>query len=246
MFWHRIHQSLYSGFIRHQKDGARVCTRYSLTSPPEAVRAFFHAPRVDDFPPRYNIAPSQPVLIARNDVLGSPELQLVRWGLIPSWVRDPRALRSTLVNAREKPAFRGALRHRRCLIPTTGFYEWTGKKTARQPHLICLKDYDLFALAGIWESWLGADGSEIETMSILTTAANGDVSHLHDRMPVIIAKQDFERWLDCRSGSSEDILDLLRPLPDGSLRAMPVTSRVNDPRAEGPGLHEPAASPLLL
>jgi putative SOS response-associated peptidase YedK len=228
-----------------------VCSRYSLTSPPEAVRAFFHAPGVDAFPPRYNIAPSQPVLIARNDVHGCPELQLVRWGLIPSWLRDPQTLRSPLINARaetvaEKPAFRGALRHRRCLVPTTGFYEWTGTKTSRQPHLISLKDDDLFALAGIWESWLGADGSEIETMCILTTAANGDVAHLHDRMPVIIQKDDFERWLDCRSGSTGDIQDLLRPVPDGSLRAKPVTSRVNDPRAEGPGLHEPAASALLL
>ena len=228
-----------------------MCARYSLTSPPEAVRAFFHAPGVDDFPPRYNIAPSQPVLIARNDIKGVPELQLVRWGLIPSWKRDPSTLRSPLINARaetvaEKPAFRGALRHRRCLIPTTGFYEWSGKPKARQPHLIRMKDQELFALAGLWEDWLGADGSEIETMAILTTASNADMAGLHDRMPVIVESQDFERWLDCRPATAEGILDLLKPFAPGRLTITALSPRLNDPRAEGPALHEPAFSGLLL
>jgi putative SOS response-associated peptidase YedK len=228
-----------------------VCTRYSLTSPPEAVRAFFAASRVDDFPPRYNIAPSQPVLIARNAVDGRPELQLVRWGLIPSWVRDPQTLKSPLINARaetaaEKPAFRGALRHRRCLIPTTGFYEWSGKRGARQPYLIRLKDQDLFALAGLWEGWLGADGSEIETMAILTTSANVDVAQVHDRMPVIVDPENFERWLDCRAGTADNIPDLLQPIAAGRLSATAVNPRLNDPRTEGADLHAPAFSPRLL
>jgi putative SOS response-associated peptidase YedK len=228
-----------------------VCARYSLTSPPEAVRGLFDAPAVDSFPPRYNIAPSQPVLIARKDVKGRPELQLVRWGLIPSWVRDPSTLRSPLINARaetaaEKPAFRGALRHRRCLVPTTGFYEWSGKRSARQPHLIRLKDNELFALAGLWEGWLGADGSEIETMAILTTAANAEMAQIHDRMPLILEPKHFERWLDCRSGTADGVADLLQPFADGHLAITPVNSRLNDPRAEGPELHEPQASWLLL
>jgi putative SOS response-associated peptidase YedK len=215
------------------------------------VRAYFEAPVVEDFPPRYNIAPSQPVLIARNDIKRRPELQLVRWGLIPSWLRDPTTLRSPLINARaetaaDKPAFRGALRHRRCLIPTTGFYEWSGKRSARQPHLIGLKDHELFALGGLWESWLGADGSEIETMAILTTAANDEMTRLHDRMPLIIEHHDFDRWLDCRSGTAEGIMDLLKPCADGRLTAMAVNPRLNDAGAEGPDLQEPAFSSLLL
>ncbi|MFT3731582.1 MAG: SOS response-associated peptidase [Hyphomicrobium sp.] len=228
-----------------------MCARYSLTSPPEAVRAFFRAPGVDDFPPRYNIAPSQPVLIARNSLRGEPELQLVQWGLIPSWLRDPSTLRSPLINARaetaaEKPSFRGAMRHRRCLIPVTGFYEWTGKRSARQPHLIRLKGQDLFALGGIWETWLGADGSEIETMAILTTAANAEMSHIHERMPLIVEPHDFARWLDCRSGTVEGIADLLQPAAAGSLTFAAVNPRLNDPLAEGPDLHDPAVSGLLL
>jgi putative SOS response-associated peptidase YedK len=225
-----------------------VCTRYSLTSPPEAVAAFFSAPGVHDFPPRYNIAPSQPVLIARNE--GAPELQLVRWGLLPGWVRDPASLRAPLINARaetaaEKPAFRGPLRHRRCLVPTTGFYEWSGTRSARRPHLISLKDRELFALGAIWESWLGADGSEIETMAILTVAANREISHIHDRMPVIIEPRDFDRWLDCRSGTAEGILDLLQPFV-GETKVVAVNPKLNDPRAEGPDLHEPDFSTRLL
>lgn len=228
-----------------------MCARYSLTSPPEAVRDLFDAPKVDDFPPRYNIAPSQPVLIARSALRGGRELCLVRWGLIPSWLRDPATLRSSLINARaetasEKPSFRGGIRHRRCLIPTTGFYEWSGKRSARQPHLIRMKDRELFALGGIWESWLGADGSEIETMAILTTAANQEMASLHDRMPLIIEPRDFERWLDCRSGSTDGILDLLRPFADERLTAMAINSRLNDVRREGPDLHDAAATGLLL
>ena len=228
-----------------------MCARYSLTSPPEAVRALFEVPDIDDFPPRYNIAPSQPVLIARSDIRGQPELRLVRWGLIPSWMRDPATLSSPLINARaetaaDKPSFRGALRHRRCLIPTTGFYEWSGRRSARQPHLIQLKDQDLFALAGLWEDWLGADGSEIETMAILTTAANADMAALHDRMPLILQPNDFARWLDCRSGTADGIMDLLRPFAGARLTITAVNPKLNDARVEGCDLQEPVFSSLLL
>jgi putative SOS response-associated peptidase YedK len=224
------------------KGRTRVCTRYSLTSPPEAVAAFFSVPCTHAFPPRYNIAPSQPVLIARSDMKGAPELQLVRWGLIPNWMRDPASLRSPLVNARaetasEKPAFRGPLRHRRCLVPTTGFYEWAGSRAARQPHLIRVKGKELFALGAIWEAWLGADGSEIETMAILTTAANAGTAHVHDRMPVIVAPEDFDRWLDCRSGTAEGIRGLLQPFV-GEMDVIAVSPKLNDPRSEGPDLHK--------
>jgi putative SOS response-associated peptidase YedK len=225
-----------------------MCSRFSLTSPPEAVRHLFQCGGTDDFPPRYNIAPTEPALILRVNAGAMRELALVRWGLIPSWVKDPREF-TTLINARsetasEKPSFRGAMRHRRCLVPTDGFYEWTGRPGAKQPHLIRKMGGGVFALAGLWEHWLGADGSELETMAILTTAANGDVTHLHDRMPVIIAPGHFDRWLDCKPGTADHIGDLLQPQPAGGLETLEVSRKLNNPRADGPDLLEPEVSTI--
>lgn len=215
-----------------------MCSRYSLTSPPEAVRAYFGYTTEADFPPRYNIAPTQPVAIVRNDLKGQREFALVRWGLIPSWVKDPRDI-STMINARsetaaEKPSFRGGMRHRRCLVPTDGFYEWTGAAGAKQPHLIRPKRQGPFAMAGIWEHWLGADGSEIETMAILTTAANATMAPIHDRMPVLIDPQQFDLWLECRPGTAETVLPLLKPAPDDLLEITRISRKLNNPRNEGP------------
>ncbi len=224
-----------------------MCSRYSLTSPPEAIRSLFHCRGEDDFPPRYNIAPTDPVLIVRANGGKPRELYLVRWGLIPPWVKDPREF-ATLINARaetaaEKPSFRGAMRHRRCLVPTDGFYEWTGRPGAKQPHLVRMKSHAPFALAGLWEQWLGADGSELETMAILTTAANADIQHIHDRMPVMLNPTDYDRWLDNQPGTSDHILDLLRPFRTGQIETLAVNPKLNNPRAEGPELQE--ASILL-
>ena len=215
-----------------------MCSRYNLTAPPDAVRAWFGLAAVHEFPPRYNIAPTQPVAIVRNGLRGQRELALVRWGLIPSWVKDPRE-RATLVNARaetaaEKPSFRGGMRHRRCLVPATGYYEWTGKTRARMPHLIRPAAGGLMALGGLWEHWLGADGSELETMAILTVDANETVAGIHDRMPLVIQPADFERWLDCRPGSGTVVADLLVPPPDGLLHVVPIAPALNNPRLEGP------------
>ncbi len=188
-----------------------MCSRYSLTSPPEAVRAYFDTENEEVFPPRYNIAPSQPVHIVRLDLKGRRELTLVRWGLIPSWVKDPREF-STLINARsetaaEKPSFRAAMRHRRCLVPTDGFYEWTGRcrrqgSASDPPRAGRRPGGTLMAMAGLFEHWLGADGSEFESMAILTTAANATMAAIHDRMPVILPPEQFEIWLDCRPGTA--------------------------------------------
>lgn len=226
-----------------------MCTRYSLTSPHEAVRLYFRLGHLDEFPARFNIAPTDPALIIRLGLRGEREAILVRWGFIPGWVKDPASV-SLMVNARaetaaEKPSFRAALRHRRCLVPTSGFYEWTGNKGARQPHLVRLKTGEPFGMAGLWETWLGADGSEIDTMAILTTSANGDMARIHDRMPVIIDPADHDRWLDCRSGSSVDTGDLLRSLPDGLLEIVAVNPKLNNPRLEGPELHQPPNATLL-
>ncbi len=220
-----------------------MCSRYSLTSPPEAIRKMFGYGNKEDFPPRYNIAPTDPVAIVRNSLKGERELCLVRWGLIPSWVKDPREF-STLINARsetvtEKPSFRGSIRHRRCLVPSDGFYEWTGKAGSKIPHLIRYKSREPMAFAGIWEHWLGADGSELETMAILTAAANEDMAAIHDRMPVLLLPRDFERWLDCKPGTAEHVRELLRPAPDGLLEMIAVNPKLNNPRNEGPELHDP-------
>lgn len=227
-----------------------MCSRYSLTAPPEAIAKLFGAVPGEGFPPRYNIAPTEPVGIVRNAHAASGrEFVLVRWGLIPSWVKDPREF-STLINARsesahEKPSFRGAMRHRRCLVPADGFYEWTGAKGAKRPHLIRLANHGPFAFAGLAEHWLGADGSELETMAILTTQASADMAHIHDRMPVILSTSDYDRWLDCRPGTAEGVLDLLRPLPAGSLDIIEVNPALNNPRHEGAHLQTPVRKNLL-
>lgn len=220
-----------------------MCSRYSLTSPPEAVRSYFGTFNLEEFPPRYNIAPTQPVLIVRNSARHEREMMLVRWGLIPSWVKDPGEF-STLINARaetatEKPSFRASMRHRRCLVPTDGFYEWTGAKGEKQPHLIRPKGGGLMAMAGIYEHWLGADGSEIETMAILTVAANATMRAIHDRMPAILPPEAFAMWLDCRSGSADLAPALLVPAPARLLEIVPVNRRLNNPRNEGPAVQQP-------
>lgn len=220
-----------------------MCSRYNLTSPPEAVRAFFHYDNVEEFPPRYNIAPTQPVAVVRNAYSGRRELALVRWGLLPPWVKDPREF-ATLVNARaetaaDKPSFRGALRHRRCLVPADGYYEWTGKRGAKQPYAIRPRGGGPMAMAGLWEHWVGADGSELETMAVLTTAANESLRPIHDRMPVILAPEAFDLWLDCKPGTAEHILDLLRPAAEDLLEAVAVDRAINSVSAEGAALLAP-------
>ena len=227
-----------------------MCSRYSLTSPPEAVRSYFRYANEAVFPPRYNIAPSQPVAIVRQALDGGRELALVRWGLIPSWVKDPREFRM-MINARaetavDKPSFRGALRHRRCLVPTDGFYEWTGATGAKRPHLVRPRGGGPMAMAGIWEHWMGADGSEMESMAILTVAANLTMSILHDRMPAILAPEHFDDWLDCRPGTAEGVKDLLLPASEGLLEIVEVSRKLNNPRNEGPEVQEPAGTATLL
>jgi putative SOS response-associated peptidase YedK len=231
---------------------AGMCSRYTLTSPHEAVRAYFGYLNEAVFPPRYNIAPSQPVAIVRNTYKHEREMALVRWGLIPSWVKDPRAFKM-LINARaesiaDKPSFRAAVRHKRCLVPADGYYEWTGRAGAKRPHLVRPRHRGPMAMAAIYENWLGADGSEIETMAILTSAANAALSVLHDRMPVIIPPDQFELWLDCRPGTTTEIAHLLAPAPDDLLDIVEVSRKVNSSRNEGPEVQEPAvpAQPSLL
>lgn len=226
-----------------------MCSRYALTSPPEAVRAYFAHGTEMDYPPRYNIAPTQPVAIVRLDHQRRRELALVRWGLIPSWCKDPARI-SLLINARaetaaEKASFRGSLRHRRCLVPADCFYEWMGRAGARRPFMIRRVAGGPMALAGLWDHWLGADGSEIETMAILTVAANPTVGRIHDRMPAIIPPEHFEAWLDTTSGRSDVAETLLEPAPEGLLDVLEVSSKLNNSRNEGPEVQEIVSRMLL-
>ncbi|MBI1383702.1 MAG: SOS response-associated peptidase [Rhizobiales bacterium] len=217
-----------------------MCSRYNLTTPPEAVRQVFRFINHPNFPPRYNIAPSQPAGIVRIDHDGERRFTLVRWGLIPSWAKDLAKL-PMMINARsetvlEKPSFRAAMRHRRCIVPADGFYEWSGPKSERQPHLFAPASGGPMGLAGLWETWLGADGSEIDSMAILTTQPNRLVAAIHDRMPVILAPQDFDAWLDCRGTDAREAANLMRAAPDDFLSCRPVNRALNNARNEGPEL----------
>ena len=226
-----------------------MCTRYNLTSPPEAVRAYFATGPFEPFPPRYNIAPSEPVAIVRQGHEGGTKLALVRFGFVPSWVKDPRErtpfLNARLETAAEKPSFRGAMRHRRCLVPADGFYEWSGPRGARTPWLIRPRAGGPMALCGLWEHWLGADGSEVETMAILTVPAIRSLVHIHDRMPAILPPERFEPWLDCRSGSAVAVEALVEPVFESLLEAIEIGPLVNDPRNKGPEIVSPVRRTLL-
>lgn len=224
-----------------------MCSRFSLTAPPEAVARLFRLTGLEPFPPRPNIRPTEPILIVREGIKVGWEPLLVRWGLIPGWVKDPREF-ATLINARaetvaEKPSFRAALRHRRCLIPANAFYEWTGPPKSRQPNRIAMAGDAVFAFAGLYETWLGADGSEIDTATIITTTANADIEVLHDRMPLILAEPDFDRWLACSSGSASHIVDLLAPRAVGILHHQPVNRNLD---AGGPVVSAKQDAPRLF
>jgi putative SOS response-associated peptidase YedK len=224
-----------------------MCGRYLLTAPPEEVADVLGYLGGEWFPPRYNIAPTQPVAIVRTEP-GGRGLALVRWGLVPSWVEDPEAF-SLLINARaesaaEKPAFRAAMQYRRCLVPATGFYEWRrGQRGKGTPFWIRPRGGGVIAFAGLWETWHHANGSEIDTGCVLTTASSGAVAEIHDRMPVVIAPADFDRWLNARS--PVEVQDLLRPPPKDLFEAVPVSDRVNRADTDGPGVLEPPAEPEL-
>jgi putative SOS response-associated peptidase YedK len=222
-----------------------MCGRYALTLPPEAVRAFFGFPEQPNYPPRYNIAPTQPIAVVRL-VSGQRSFALMRWGLLPSWLKDPKDF-PTLINARgdsaaTKPAFRGAMRHRRCLVPADGFYEWQKSEKGRKvPHLIRRPDGGPFAFAGLWETWLGADGSEVDTAAIVTTDANRTLHPIHDRMPVIVQPADFDRWLDAEHVPPADVADVIRPAADDFFEAFPISTRVNSVANDDADIQGPLA-----
>jgi putative SOS response-associated peptidase YedK len=207
-----------------------MCGRFQLKPPEDWAEAYAVDEPPADAAPRYNIAPTQPIVGVRLREDGRREAAWLRWGLIPSWADDP-AIGQRTINARaegitSRPAFREPFRTRRCLIPATGFYEWKAMGRVRQPYLIERDDHAPFAFAGLWDRWTSPAGP-VDSCTIITTEANARVAALHDRMPVILAREDYARWLDPRA--DEDALRaLLRPFPPERLSIVPVSTRVND------------------
>jgi len=222
-----------------------MCGRYSLTSPAEAMVALFDAGPLAGFQPRYNVAPSQAMPVVRHAEVGGREWAWLRWGLIPSWAKDP-AIGNRMINARsesvaDKPAFRAAFRRRRCLVPADGFYEWQQQGGVKQPWRITLAEGGPFAFAGLWERWSPGAGEAVETYTILTTAANRSLAPIHPRMPVILAPAHYDVWLGAGAPADARLIEpLLAPFPDDRLVAVPVARRVNDPRHDDAGCLEPA------
>jgi putative SOS response-associated peptidase YedK len=222
-----------------------MCGRYAITSAPEAIRRLFGYGEQPNFPPRYNVAPTQPVPIVRI-FEGKREFALVRWGLIPAWVKDPRGF-SLLINARgesldDKPAFRAALRYRRCLFPADGFYDWRREGERARPYYVRLKTDGPMALAGLWENWMGPHGEEMETAAIVTTRANRMLATIHPRMPVIVPPAAFDLWLDTGRVDRTTAAALIAPAPEDMLIFHEVSPAVNSATNDTPDLIEPVTA----
>jgi len=223
-----------------------MCGRYNLVTDAEGLADFFDLVNQIEWRPRYNIAPSQPILAIRPSPAGR-EGVLMRWGLIPFWAKDAKIGYHT-INARaetvdQKPAYRAAFRRRRCLIPATGFYEWRQCGRGKQPYVIRVRGGGLFAFAGLWESWKDPDGGEIESCSIIVTDANEALKPIHDRMPVILDPEVYERWLDPDNEDHRALKGFLRPYPSDRLEMWPVSRRVGNPSFDDPGLIESVPDP---
>jgi putative SOS response-associated peptidase YedK len=192
-----------------------MCGLYSFKRSPEEARGLFNYIERPEFPPRQYVTPAGPMAIVRQGNDGVRHFALVRWGFVPSWAKDIQP--KPLINARsetilEKPSFKNAIRRRRCLIPADGFYEWEGDVPGKKkPWYIHRPDYGLMAFAGIWEHWMGPDGSELETCAIITTVANALVETIHPRSPVVIHPENFADWLDARNDDTKDLVPLMMP-----------------------------------
>ena len=225
-----------------------MCGRYLLKAPADALRRAFGFVEQPNLMPRYNIAPTQDaaVIRERREPKGERTLQLLRWGLIPSWAEDMKG-GAKLINARaegiaERPSFREAFRRRRCLVPADGFYEWRTEGRLKQPYLIQRRDRAPIAFAGLWERWVPKtqppEPAYIDSFTIVTTAANALLKPLHERMPVILAPENCMRWLD-RASSEAELKALLRPAPEDLLAYVLVSTRVNAAAPDDAGLIEP-------
>ncbi|HXV08897.1 MAG TPA: SOS response-associated peptidase [Burkholderiales bacterium] len=223
----------------------RMCGRYELHTPVEEVARRFDAVLTDAaraLPPRYNIAPTLQVPVLRQGRRGR-EIEAMTWGLTPSWAKDRSGVKP--INARaetvfERPMFRNAIARRRCLLPADGFYEWQRGPARKQPYHVGMADGGLLALAGVWEYWAQEGQEPLVSCCIVVTDANALMAAIHERMPVIIAPQDYARWLDPALSGRATIEPMLAPLPAAEMRAYPISTRVNDVKNDAPELIEPA------
>lgn len=224
-----------------------MCGRYTETKAAEVLKegfrdCFTEACDDEKIPPRYNISPGQDAPVLFN-IDGAGRLEMLRWGLVPFWSKDEKSAYK-MINARsetlrEKPAYRKLFEKRRCLVPADGFYEWKKGGTVKVPHRFLVNDGELFAFAGLWDAWKRPDGGELRTFTIVTTAANGVVQPCHDRMPVILDRRDYVRWLDPSVTDTEPLQKLLVPCPDAKMRGYAVRPLVNNPRNDAPSCIEP-------
>ncbi len=221
-----------------------MCGRFAFYSPAEATAALFGAATSASLEPRYNIAPTQDIAAVREGAEGGRELVLLRWGLVPFWAKDP-AIGSRMINARaetvaEKPAYRAAYRHRRCLVLADGFYEWQRGNDGKTPYYISLASDEPFALAGLWEQWKDRQSDDVlETATLITMEANDFMAPLHHRMPVVLQPETADEWL---AGSNELLDSIAERMP--ALQAWPVDKRVNNARNEGADLIDVAGDVL--
>lgn len=219
-----------------------MCGRYAFFSPAEAVRRTFEIDELPPLEPRYNIAPTQPVPVLRATGSGGRKLGLLRWGLIPSWAKDP-SIGNRMINARgetltERPAYRSAYRRRRCILPADGWYEWQAAAAGRQPWFIRSRNGMPLGLAGLWESWRDPEtGEAVESCTIVTTDAAEPIASIHGRMPVVLPAEAHAAWLDPELQDPATLGRWLAPC-EPALSAFQVSRRVNNPRNEGPDLIE--------
>jgi putative SOS response-associated peptidase YedK len=208
-----------------------MCGRYALDADPVRFAEYFQITGELDFKPSWNIAPSSPIFTITADEQAKRHLRLMRWGLIPSWAKDP-ALGNNLINARgesvvDKPSFRSAFKTRRCLIPASGFYEWKVDNGKKFPWYISLKSGEPMAFAGLWETWQPAAGATIESCCIITTSANALIQPIHDRMPVILDAAHWDTWLSPNIRQADHLLPMIRPYVADSIQAWPVSRDIN-------------------
>jgi putative SOS response-associated peptidase YedK len=223
-----------------------MCGRYFIVMTPAMMRALLGYSEMPNFPSRYNVAPTQPIPLVRMWE-GQRQFVLMRWGLLPSWVKDPKTF-TLLINARgdtvnEKPAFKNAMKRRRCLIPADGFYEWKRDGSTKRPYLIRMKGGAPFAFAGLWETWVGPNGEELDTAAMITTDANAVLAPIHHRMPVILPPEKFDMWLDCANVSPLEASSLLVPAPDDVMEAFEISPAVNRVANDRPEIQQPYTAP---
>lgn len=226
-----------------------MCGRYSLKADQRRVAEHFALATLPPLSPRYNIAPTQDVPVIRADDSGQRRLDMLRWGLIPYWAKDPsignRMINARVESVRDKPAFRSLMngareqndfrgQGRRCLVPADGFFEWAKTPRARQPYHFHLRSQDVFGMAGLWDRWVDEEGRVVESFTVLTTDANALVRPCHDRMPVILQPEDYNIWLNPAVPGDEAAKALEHPLACESLESWPVSTVVNKPETDVP------------